>query len=235
VGPLALLFRERRFVNEEVRPVSHLDYLRTGPGVTRIDELPSRPGRTDQLLGGHHAAVRQCHRLALVDLSPERTLGDSKLASAIGIEAAQPDVLAEGVPDGIRAMVGLVDQDVVLLARQTVPGAELHDLDRELGPLDSHVGQPANDLVRGPGTVNDHWLLPILQAQRPDEAGDAKDVVGVIVGEKDFAEGEADPVPHHLPLGALAAIEQDGLPRGAPRGPKRSGRLWDRRQPYPRM
>ena len=33
----------------------------------------------------------------------------------------------------------------------------------------------------------------------------------MIVGEKDLAKAEPDPVAHHLPLGSLTAVEQYGL------------------------
>ena len=41
---------------------------------------------------------------------------------------------------------------------------------------------------------------------------DLEDVIQVVVGEEDLGEREAYPVPHHLALGPLAAIEEDGLP-----------------------
>ena len=39
----------------------------------------------------------------------------------------------------------------------------------------------------------------------------AEKMVGVVVGEENVLEGKADPVAHHLALGAFAAIEQQHL------------------------
>ena len=65
---------------------------------------------------------------------------------------------------------------------------------------------------RPAGAVERDRRRAVLESHRPEQAGDAEDVVRVIVGEEDLGEGEADPVPHHLPLGALAAVEEDRLP-----------------------
>src|SRR5690606_13923515 len=52
----------------------------------------------------------------------------------------------------------------------------------------------------------------VEQPEGAEQADDAEEVVGVEVGEEDVAEGEAHAVAHHLALGALAAVEQQGLP-----------------------
>ena len=36
-----------------------------------------------------------------------------------------------------------------------------------------------------------------------------EDMVAVKVGDEQLAEGKSDPVPHHLALGALPAIEEE--------------------------
>ena len=46
---------------------------------------------------------------------------------------------------------------------------------------------------------------------RAHQADDADHVVGVKVREEDVLETERNAVAHHLPLGALAAVEQQGL------------------------
>ena len=62
------------------------------------------------------------------------------------------------------------------------------------------------------GTGFSASIVDILEPHGPEQAGDAEDVVRVVVGEEDLGEGKADPVPHHLPLVALAAVEEDRLP-----------------------
>ena len=70
-----------------------------------------------------------------------------------------------------------------------------------------------------PGTVERHRRGAIHQPQRPEEPGDAEEMVGVIVSEEDLGEGEADAVAHHLPLTALAAVEEDRLALAVHRQP----------------
>ena len=51
-----------------------------------------------------------------------------------------------------------------------------------------------------------------LEAERPDQPDDTQKMVGVEMREKYLGQGEADPVAHHLPLGAFPALEQQRLP-----------------------
>ena len=78
-----------------------------------------------------------------------------------------------------------------------------------------------------PGPVERHRRGAVLQPHRPEQAGDAEHVVGVIVGEEDLAKGEAHAVAHHLALVALAAVEEDASPlRAARPARRRCGRRW---------
>ncbi len=69
-----------------------------------------------------------------------------------------------------------------------------------------------------------------MQRQRAQQPDQPVIVIAVEVREEDVAEIEGDPVAHHLPLGALAAIDQhrrtladdrerrDAALHGGPRG-----------------
>ena len=96
--------------------------------------------------------------------------------------------------------------------REPVAGLHLADLDRELVALDAERDRRAEDALRAPGSVEGDRRGAVLEPHGPEQPGDAEDVVRVVVGEEDLGEGEADPVPHHLPLVALAAVEEDRLP-----------------------
>jgi len=52
------------------------------------------------------------------------------------------------------------------------------------------------------------------ERKRLDEPEDAEEVVGVPVGDEDGVHGEPGPGAHHLLLGALPAVEEQGI--GAP-------------------
>ena len=143
--------------------------------------------------------------------APERPLRNAQLARPLGVEPPQPGVLGQRVADGVGPVLGLEDHDVVFVALEPVARLHLHDLDRKLVRSMPTVSMPPEDPLRAPRAVEHHRRGAVLQAHGPEQAGDAEDVVGVIVGEEDLAEGEADPVPHHLPLGALAAVEEDRL------------------------
>ena len=51
-------------------------------------------------------------------------------------------------------------------------------------------------------------LLSALQGHGPEEPDDAQEMIGVKMGDEDGLDPETRPVPHHLPLGALAAVEE---------------------------
>jgi hypothetical protein len=121
-------------------------------------------------------------------------------------------MLRQRVPDRIGPVLGLEDDDVVLVSSQAIARADLADLDRKLVALDAEVDRGAEHAGGAAGAVQRHRRRPVLKSHGPEEPGDAEQVVGVVVAEEDFGEGEADGVPHHLPLVALPAVEEDGLP-----------------------
>ena len=151
--------------------------------------------------------------------APQRALGNAQLARALGIEPAQPGVLRQREADGVGPVLGLEHDDVVLVALEPVTRLELADLDRKLVALDAERDRGAEHPLRAPRAVERDRRGPVLQSHRPQQPGDAEDVIRVIVGEEDLGEGEAHPVPHHLPLVALAAVEEDRLPFALDREP----------------
>ena len=55
------------------------------------------------------------------------------------------------------------------------------------------------------------WFRPPLQLKGPQESRQPEDVVAMHVRKEEIAERKSDPVPHHLPLCSLAAIEKKCL------------------------
>ena len=104
--------------------------------------------------------------------------------------------------------------------RSRSPGPDLHHLDRKLVALDAQAHRGAENPLGAARPVERDRDGPVLQPHRAEQAGDAQHVVGVIVGEEHFGEGEPDAVPHHLALGALAAVEEDRLPFALHRQPR---------------
>src|SRR6476661_1710911 len=168
--------------------------------------------RAHQVLRAHRPAVVQPHRFPSVQVAPQWPFGHAELPRPLGMEPAETGVLGQRVPHRIGAVVGLEHHDVVLVPAQAVAGPDLDHGDRELVPLDPEAQRGGEDSLRAARPVERHRRGPVLESHGPDQADDAEHVVGVEVAEEHFGEREPDAVPHHLALGALAAIEQHGLP-----------------------
>ncbi len=53
---------------------------------------------------------------------------------------------------------------------------------------------------------------PTLQCERPEQPGQAKEMISMKVGKKDVSERKGDSVSHHLALCSFAAIEEERFP-----------------------
>ncbi|KAF5030399.1 hypothetical protein DSECCO2_638530 [anaerobic digester metagenome] len=68
------------------------------------------------------------------------------------------------------------------------------------------------DELLDPGrTVDRERLGSSHERKRLDKPEDAKEVVGMPVGDEDGVNGEPGPGTHHLLLGALPAVEEQGV------------------------
>jgi hypothetical protein len=64
------------------------------------------------------------------------------------------------------------------------------------------------------GAVDGQGLVPPHEGEGLGEAEGPEEVVRVPVGDEDGVHGKAGPGPHHLLLGPLPAVEEEGI--GAP-------------------
>ena len=179
------------------------------PEYTTVRPARGSPTRS---AGADRAPIVQHDRLTLVQPAPQRALRYAELPRPLGVEPPQTRVLHQRVADRVGPVLGLEHDDVVLapdqpLARTAAPRSPPGTCSarcRARWPCPSTRCAP-----RGP--YSDHRRGPILQSHGPEQAGDAEDVIRVIVGEEDLREGEPHPVPHHLPLVPLPAVEEDRL------------------------
>ena len=145
-----------------------------------------------------------------MDLSPQRTFGNSQLAREVRIESAFPFFFDERVAERRRAAV--VDgerDDRVAGALKSLPGFELQDLDGKGGALESEGLGALENSTCAARSPQSQRLGSTLQGHGPHQTDHAEQVVGVHVGEEDVLEGERHAVAHHLPLRAFAAVEHE--------------------------
>src|SRR5437867_11628695 len=92
-----------------------------------------------------------------------------------------------------------------------VTGLDLPDVDLERDPLDPELDRLTEHLLRAAGTVQRHGFSARLEAEGADQPDYAEKMIGMKVREEDLGQRKAHPVAHHLALGALAALEEQGL------------------------
>ena len=90
-----------------------------------------------------------------------------------------------------------------------VTGFHFVDLDWKRHALHAELQRRWQHFLCALRAVQKQRFGPPLQAERPDQADDAEEMVGVKVRKEDFGQREADPIAHHLTLGPFAALEQE--------------------------
>ena len=181
-----------------------------GSRVPGEDQPAAGARRAQHVLRLHRAA----RRAAITD-SPRCSRpksGPSRHAQRLGllqVEAPGRVVLLQHVRQRVDAVVHAHRVHRVAVPLHAVAVLQLDDLHRE-GRAAPRPGAPPGAAAASPGagrTGASAFLAP-HHPQRAQEADDSQVVVGVEVGEEDGVHREAGAEAHHLPLAALAAVEE---------------------------
>ncbi len=145
--------------------------------------------------------------LAALQAAEVGTLGDAELAGALGVEAAGALLLGEQVAEGSDPVLDRERLDRVIAEAHAGAGLELVDLDRVADAADDPAER--REQVAQPGRPGDHkGLGPVLHVPGLEQAGQPEVVVGVQVGDEDVIDLDESRRALHLPLRALAAVEE---------------------------
>jgi hypothetical protein len=174
---------------------------------------------TDEVSGTDGSPVRERDLLPLVQLSPQRPFGDTQLPGSLGMKPAQSGMFDQAITDRVCPMVSLEDRDVVVIAGQPVAWLQLLNFDWELVALDSQGYGRTQHALSPPGAVQQHGCSAILQTHGPKETGHPEQMVGMVVGKEDVAKAETHTIPHHLPLIAFTAVEENRFALAVDREP----------------
>src|SRR6267143_2900399 len=215
-GTLALFLAERCLVNQQVRLLCGIHRRGAGPRVAADCDEPAGPRDADKAIGRQLSAVSKLDRFALRQLPPRRSFGNPCGLRLLDIKPATTHVLSEEISERRTAAVFSGKRaDVVGIplggTGYGISGLDFDDLDGKRYALDAELHRRGQHLLRALGTIQEEWLRPPLQAQRPNQSNDAQEMIGVKVGEEDFGQRKAHPVAHHLALRAFAALEQQRL------------------------
>jgi hypothetical protein len=101
--------------------------------------------------------------------------------------------------------------DGVLFSLDRRVHRDFSDLQREPEPVSAESLGAPQDLACASRSPEMERVRAPLERHRPHEANHSEQVVGMKVGEEDVAEGERDPVAHHLTLRALPAVDEERL------------------------
>src|SRR5690606_9672142 len=102
-----------RLVNQQICPSGSFDGVTRRAGVAGVDDQTPGAGGADDLRRRHDTPLH-LHRLSVVELSPERTLGNSQFPRPLRVETAEPRVLPDRITQTARAVGGAEWNDVVL-------------------------------------------------------------------------------------------------------------------------
>jgi hypothetical protein len=141
----------------------------------------------------------------------QRALRHALLAGHVRVEPAEPLMLDHRVAEGVSAVLCAVCDDVVLIPLDLLTRLQLDDVHDERHAFHAQVHRVMQDAGAALRRPQSEGRLPALQSHGAQQAGHAEEVVGVHVREEDVVEGEAGAEAHHLPLRALAAVEQQRI------------------------
>ena len=183
-----------------------------------------RPGRggPEHLVRRDDAVVLERDRLAGLQQPARRPDGHAERVRRLDVEAARPRVLDQREAERLDRVGDREGDEVVVAALEHVAGRQLHQLER-VGQLAEDPPQRAEELLQAGRPVDRQRQLAAAERERLQHPGQAEVVVGVEVRDEHLAQlDEADRGAQHLPLRALAAVEQQPLAaaaqRAAPRG-----------------
>jgi hypothetical protein len=215
VGPILLLGRKGRLMDEEIGLSRDLQHLAARPCVAGDDDLSSRARRAEHLFGRHRAALRKPNRLARLQTSEERPLRDAELQRLVDVEAARPRLLDEAVPIRSDAVLHREGEDPVVGALDPLSRPELSQLD-VVRQLPEDPAEDAEEVDEPRRAVDGQRSVATAERERFEHAGQTEVVVGVIVRQQDLVQLDE---PHgraqKLALRALAAVDEDPLAAAA--------------------
>jgi hypothetical protein len=125
------------------------------------------------------------------------------------VELARPLFLLQHVPERVDAVVHAHRLHGVAAAPHAVPVAQLVNLHGEGHGIQAQVHRLVQQPPGRGRAVELHGRLAPHHPQGAQEADDSQVVVGMEVGEEDGVHGEAGAEAHHLPLAALATVEEE--------------------------
>ena len=125
------------------------------------------------------------------------------------MEATGPDVLLQHEAQGVDAVLHSDRLHRVTTPLDPVTVLELDDVQREPELVHAEVHCLVQQAFRRDRAVEHQLLLASHHPQGAEEPDDSQVVVGVEVGEEDRIHREAGSVADHLPLAALAAVEEE--------------------------
>ena len=191
----------------EVRSPGNVAELKLARKTDVLEHYESQTGQRTL----DHRMVKQ--KSATVNLTPEWSLRDSQRARVIRVKPALSLVLHDRESDCLcPSVIHRIGTDRIVLPLNSLARLEFRRFHRERQAIHSELFSSLHDALRTLWAPQPEWLRPPLQRHRTQEADDANHMVGVKVGEEDVLKPECHPVPHHLPLGALTAIEKKRLP-----------------------
>jgi len=137
-----------------------------------------------------------------------RSLADSQRPGSLQVEAAGAHVLLQDVAESVDPVLHADGPHRVSVPLDPVTILQLDDLQRKPELVHPQVHRLVEEPLRRNRPVQDQLLLPPHHPQGAQEADDSQVVVGVEVREEHRVHREPGPVADHLPLAALATIEE---------------------------
>ena len=212
---LALVFTERGLVDEDVRPASSLDHRLRRPAVARDHHLPARASRPEHLVGRDRLSIGERHGLASLEGAALGAFGHAESVCRLHVEPSRPLVLDERVADRRDTVRDGEGAQAVVVADQLVALPELFQL-HGVGELPEDAPERIEEVAEAGRAVDRDRHLPPTHRECLQHPGQPEVVVRVVVREEDLPDVDQ---PHaraqKLPLGPLAAIEEEPFPSPA--------------------
>ncbi len=184
------------------------------PGIPGVDDAPPGPGRAHHVRGADReipAILLDADRLPALDPAKERPGGDPECDRPLPVEPPGPGVLCKDVPEALHPVIGGKCPDRVAIEPDRGAMRQLDRGERELEAEPGEGPDSGDRLVHPCRAVNRERIGPPHEGEGLYEPRDPEEVIGMPVGHEDGIHEKPGTGPHHLLLGPLPAVEEEGV------------------------
>lgn len=202
-------------MNEQVGIVDLASpFMVSGPGIPGIYNFATWPWRTHYVLWPNPAGATLLHDrngFSLLDSPKQGSRGNTESHRPVPIESPRAWIFCKDISQSRRPVTGGYSLDLISLEADNLLWYHLHRMEGESDLMAEEETDILNKIVTSLGPIHGKRIRPSHEGQRLDQAQNPQEMIRMPVSDEDRLDKEPGLRPHHLLLGPLTTIEQEGV------------------------